>query len=145
MGCPRRPQTNHQAQPARQHSPSHPQPHSNRGRVNTAEHDLHGLGVRAAQALVAEHVAFHRSRGSGVTRLRYITGRGNRSEGGIARLLPAVREQLDEMGVPHKDDGDGALVATVRHRLDDGVRADLLRIGGSRGVRKAANGGGGTW
>jgi DNA-nicking Smr family endonuclease len=57
-----------------------------------AQVDLHGLYVAEALARASDHVGACRR--AGVPRTVLITGRGNRSAGGLAKIKPAVEEWL---------------------------------------------------
>ncbi|KAJ3150296.1 hypothetical protein HDU86_006687 [Geranomyces michiganensis] len=55
-----------------------------------SEIDLHGLFVKEALEALDTHVA--KCRAAGVTRTRVITGKGNHSKDGMAKIRPAVEE-----------------------------------------------------
>ena len=54
------------------------------------EVDLHGLFVKEAEARVEQHVQLCRR--AGITRTVVITGQGNHSRDGLAKLKPAITE-----------------------------------------------------
>ncbi|PNW78793.1 hypothetical protein CHLRE_09g390393v5 [Chlamydomonas reinhardtii] len=76
------------------------------------ELDLHGLFVKEALVHVERRV---RNLSSGMTTLRIIVGRGNRSADG-PRLKPAVEAWLRQRGYDFKEDGrnNGCLVVQVQ-------------------------------
>jgi DNA-nicking Smr family endonuclease len=56
--------------------------------------DLHGLFVKEAQVRVEQHVQLCRR--AGITRTVVITGQGNHSRGGLAKLKPAITELCEK-------------------------------------------------
>ncbi|RPA86836.1 DUF1771-domain-containing protein [Ascobolus immersus RN42] len=69
---------------------------NNAGR-NMDEVDLHGLYVNEAVEIVRERLQAERSRGG--KGLWVIVGRGNHSEGGVAKIKPAVEQFCREEGL----------------------------------------------
>jgi DNA-nicking Smr family endonuclease len=71
--------------------------------------DLHGLTVREALTITEELVStYHGSQ----RKLYLITGVGNHSIRGIARIRPAVKTFLSQQGVMYSD-RDGVLVVEL--------------------------------
>ncbi|KAJ3032968.1 hypothetical protein HDV00_006877 [Rhizophlyctis rosea] len=70
--------------------------HHNKGR-GLDEIDLHGLYVEEALRYVEAHIK--KCRSAGVGRTRVITGMGNHSAGGVAKIRPAVEELARKEGI----------------------------------------------
>lgn len=66
--------------------------------------DLHGLHVSEAEAMVRRSVAQHRG---GVVRL--VVGEGRHSAGKKARLAPAIKSLLSELGISWREPYAGLL------------------------------------
>ena len=90
--------------------------------------DLHGLLVSEALAKTAEHLAACRERG--VRRTRIITGRGNHSVGGVARLRPEVEAWLVERSRELRIIRDGSDGSFNVELLDSSWIHSLLKIFG---------------
>ncbi|QRV81286.1 Smr domain-containing protein [Ceratobasidium sp. AG-Ba] len=75
--------------------------------------DLHGLFVNEALVYAQGHI--HRCRQEGVGETKIITGRGNNSKDGIAKIKPAVEGLLVREGLSDKYvwENDGAMVVTI--------------------------------
>ncbi|XP_076064727.1 NEDD4-binding protein 2 [Oratosquilla oratoria] len=80
--------------------------------------DLHYLHVTEAvsvtQAFLSERQRLLRARNLNIMHVSLITGRGANSEGGVARIKPAVKEFLQKNGYSHIDGNSGMVVVTLK-------------------------------
>lgn len=78
--------------------------------------DLHGLHVEEAR-LHLEHVLLDKTtewqQGLCRSQLTVITGRGNHSQGGVARIRPAVKEYLSSQGYRYTEPKPGLVVVSL--------------------------------
>ncbi|KAF8135388.1 hypothetical protein EV363DRAFT_1211883 [Boletus edulis] len=84
---------------------------NNRGR-DARKVDLHGLSVK--QAIIYAVKAVSDARRSGYSEVRLIVGQGNHSEGGIARLKPALKKDMQRRGHHVKADRKNRGVLVVQ-------------------------------
>ena len=86
--------------------------------LDASEIDLHGLYVEEALEIVKARLDGIDARRHGETNrgLRIITGAGHHSDGGRARIRPAVEALLRERHYEYQVDGPGAFVITSRAR-----------------------------
>lgn len=103
---------------------------SNRHTVNQVTEDLHGLSVRGALERVDELLKLAEG-ASGTTHIKFITGKGYHSAGYIPRLLPAVKNHLEECGVACQL-GDGYLIARVNSVLPRPLQHQLDKLSSRR-------------
>ncbi|KAJ3011842.1 hypothetical protein HKX48_006623 [Thoreauomyces humboldtii] len=84
----------------------------------TDQIDLHGLFVKEALAALDKHV--DRCRRAGVARTRVVTGKGNHSQGGVARIRPAVDAWCRERNLRATEDPRNAGVVELELDLKEG-------------------------
>jgi len=85
-----------------------------RNTKSTSKIDLHGLFVNEAKQYASEHI--DKCRKQGVERVIFVTGRGNRSVDGVAKIKPAIRELLERKGIAVEVDqrNEGVLIGVLR-------------------------------
>jgi len=85
------------------------------------EVDLHGLFVKEAELKVNEAISAAEARGN--PSVRFIVGQGLHSDGGIAKLKPALTTYIRKLrrSVDTDPDNAGVLVVSLRQAADDEV------------------------
>ena len=96
---------------------------NNTGQFNFYTVDLHALHVGEALREVAKVMDTYCAHLRGIAHLRFITGRGAHSSGGVARIQPAVCNLLQSRRVPFDLTANGGAVEVT---VSDGVRAAWL-------------------
>ena len=103
----------------------------NRASVKILEHknahkdpnrlDLHYLHIsealKAAKLFLTERQQLLVAKKVACVKVTIITGRGNHSHGGQARLKPAIKEFLQSKGFSFHEENSGAFVVTLKNRL----------------------------
>ena len=96
---------------------------NNTGQLNFYTVDLHALHVGEALREVAKVMDIYCTHLRGIAHLRFITGRGAHSTGGVARIQPAVCNLLQSRRVAFDVTANGGAVEVT---VSDGVRAAWL-------------------
>ncbi|KAK9453906.1 hypothetical protein V1511DRAFT_503553 [Dipodascopsis uninucleata] len=75
------------------------------------EIDLHGLYVKEAEEYLTQRIAACKQRNE--SHLEVIVGKGNHSNGGVAKIKPAVEQLCKEHGFAYSLDGDNSGVIII--------------------------------
>ena len=106
---------------------------TNASRVSFYQVDLHQLHVKEALQEVHKMLGIWCTHFHNPAHLRFITGRGVHSAGGVARIQPAVCEMLQTWGVPFAITPDGGAVdVTVDEALRTAWRASEQGAGAAQ-------------